>query len=71
MVRFLTFHFLYYCISSPLWVLIYVGSTLNETIVDEKELRIRRTWWENNRIEDLKAKYKLEKIKRDARTRKG
>lgn len=44
---------------------------MNGIVVDEKELHVGRAQRKKNRIQDLKDKFKLEKIKRDMRTRKG
>lgn len=44
---------------------------MNGTIVDEKKLYVGRAQRKNNRVEDLKAKFKEEKIRRDERTNKG
>ncbi|CAA0265442.1 unnamed protein product [Arabidopsis thaliana] len=44
---------------------------MNGVVVDEKELHVGRAQRKTNRTEDLKAKFELEKIIRDMKTRKG
>ncbi|KAL1219671.1 Polyadenylate-binding protein 1 [Cardamine amara subsp. amara] len=44
---------------------------MNGTIVDEKELYVGRAQRKKTRLEDLMANFKLEKTRRDVRTRKG
>ncbi|KAG7599186.1 RNA-binding domain superfamily [Arabidopsis suecica] len=44
---------------------------MNGIVVDEKELHVGRAQRKKNRIQDLKDKFKLEKIGRDVRTREG
>ncbi|XP_010478834.2 PREDICTED: LOW QUALITY PROTEIN: polyadenylate-binding protein 1-like [Camelina sativa] len=44
---------------------------MNGTIVDEKTLYVGRAQRKNNRVEDLKAKFKVEKTERDVRTSRG
>lgn len=44
---------------------------MNGTIVDEKELYVGRAQRKKNRVDDLIAKFKVEKTRQDERTRKG